>query len=369
MFEIQKENYKEVKESCIDLLNILQNITSVKINEKEFKIEYFLSADYAMLRILMGHKNSNAAEGCLWCTANLRQPPNNELDQIPISRTLNDELNDHQEPILKFIEYKNIVVDLLHLNLRVSEKFFELLKFKLTRIDGNDGDIIENRPLLHKFMIFLRDECNITNPFYSSKKNIDKIKFRSFNGNEYLKIYSTIFKEYLEYDETTKKNILKRKNFSDIFTENYEPQYDNFLNESNLWFEFYQIYTEIKNYNIIDLDKLNTDLKNLLETFLTVNEINNNSNTIFPYLHIFRFHLIEMIQKYGNINKFSTQSLEKLNDFSTQYYHLGTNKKNFLSQLISKRNRIEFSNLSGNIDEFLHLDAAYNDEVDSDDEE
>ena len=52
---------------------------------------------------------------------------------------------------------------------------------------------------------------------------------------------------------------------------------------------------------------------------------------------------------------FSTQPNEKLNDFCTKYYHRNTNKNNtdkkYLLQLLHKRNRIEFYNLEGEIED------------------
>jgi hypothetical protein len=63
-----------------------------------------------------------------------------------------------------------------------------------------------------------------------------------------------------------------------------------------------------------------------------------------------------MLELHGNIHIFTTQPNEKLNDFCTQYYHRNTNKQNsdkqYLLQLVQKRNRIEFYNLDGDLEEF-----------------
>ena len=72
-----------------------------------------------------------------------------------------------------------------------------------------------------------------------------------------------------------------------------------------------------------------------------------------PYVHIFRFHTIELIRKHGNINLFNTEGLEKLNQFCKEYYHQSTNqqKKNNrdIKQIICKRNRMEFFKLKGEL--------------------
>ena len=67
-----------------------------------------------------------------------------------------------------------------------------------------------------------------------------------------------------------------------------------------------------------------------------------------------------MLELHGNIHLYSTQPNEKLNDFCTQYYHRNTSKKNnnkeYLLQLVQKRNRIEFYNLEGELDDFKTSD-------------
>ena len=67
-----------------------------------------------------------------------------------------------------------------------------------------------------------------------------------------------------------------------------------------------------------------------------------------------------MLEIHGNIHVFSTQPNEKLNDLCTKYYHQCTNKvnneKKYLLQLILKRNRIEFYNLDGDLEDFHDSD-------------
>ena len=56
-----------------------------------------------------------------------------------------------------------------------------------------------------------------------------------------------------------------------------------------------------------------------------------------------------MVQKYGNINHFNCQGLEKFNEITKTYYHRNTNKNFtnliFLKQIFEKRNRDEIYKL------------------------
>ena len=65
---------------------------------------------------------------------------------------------------------------------------------------------------------------------------------------------------------------------------------------------------------------------------------------ITVYIHIFIHHLWEMMKNLNsvNINLFTLEGLEKLNDMITQYYFRSTNRrKNHVKQIFQKRNRIE----------------------------
>jgi hypothetical protein len=303
MFSIANENYEEISLSLQDLLNIIKDLNVLEMNNEKFNLEYFLSSDYKMLLNLYGHKGPNSKY----------------------------HLFDH---------------------------LFEILIAKLIKIDNNNGADIERRPYFKIFMDFLKNKCKISNPWYVSSKSEDKIKLRSLNGNDRIKIFNTIFREYETTDIKTGKKIKKRKNFTDIFPTS-EDKNKKFIDESNVWYVFFENLNSIKRYDIIDLDKLDSSLKKWLRIYLKILWENLKKKSIPPYIHIMCFHLCEILQNYGSINKFTTQSLEKLNDFTTQYYHISSNKKNyqknFLLQIIKKRNRIEFYQLEGSSSDFIHL--------------
>lgn len=64
---------------------------------------------------------------------------------------------------------------------------------------------------------------------------------------------------------------------------------------------------------------------------------------VTPYMHAFAMHVPEFLSLYGNINMFSQQGLEKLNDLTTIHFQHSTNHKESqaLRQILQKRNRIE----------------------------
>ncbi len=219
-------------------------------------------------------------------------------------------------------------------------------------------------------MNFLKNNCKISNPYYTSVKSEEKLKLRSFNGNERMTMFREIFKKYPEFSEKTLKTTWRTKNFDDIFPPNLDPEGNNFDFENNLWYGFYKMCLQIKIFdrNWYSTTDFENDSKDLLDFYLFINEYNRNSKTIFPYGHITFFHLVEMLELHKNLNKYSTQPNEKLNGFSTIYYHICTNKNNtglkYLNQLFKKRNRLEFYYLNGKIED---LNDSNDDEDDDSD--
>ena len=232
-------------------------------------------------------------------------------------------------PIFDFLEFDEVVIDMLHLLLRITDKFYEYLLEKITHFDKNDSISIENRQALGMLELFLKDMCKISKPFYRSNRDLEeKIKLRSLNGNERLKIFEKIFEN--------------KQKFEDLFV-NIDLDFDL---ENYVWKSFFNLYLLIKSYddreliiNANEIQKLKYDLKEWLEFYTIL----AGKETITPYIHAFVFHVPEFLLKFKRLNLYNLQGLEKLNDFTTQFYHQCTNKhktdNEFLNQMI--KNKIE----------------------------
>lgn len=331
----------------------LSQIEHIKIDETTYDIDWFVAADLKMLAIMFGINAANSHHACIWCDCNLYELPNKN-SVFPINRTLTKsyelfpvhKLGYVNEPILQFVDFKNCVVDLLHLFLRISDKLFELLIEKLISIDGNDSEDLEKRETFKIFCDLLSQKCKVTKPFYLSQKDKgNKIKLRSFNGEERLRIFQN-----LHYDDKNKPTLLS----------SFFPEKVNLLLEDYVWREFYHLYQMTKSYtnNPYDLSfpisYLESELKKWLVRYL---KLNAGFDNLSCYAHAFCFHVPQMIKIHGDINIFNCNGIEKLNDFASQYFHFCTNKhkKNldYLRQMLEKRNRIEFYTLDGKLTDFF----------------
>ena len=61
-----------------------------------------------------------------------------------------------------------------------------------------------------------------------------------------------------------------------------------------------------------------------------------------PYLHVTCIHFHEMHKSHGNLNYFSNEGVEKLNDLSTFSFFRSTNKRpTFIKQMLERDARLE----------------------------
>ena len=128
---------------------------------------------------------------------------------------------------------------------------------------------------------------------------------------------------------------------------------------------------------LMKINPINNNSINSFNNCLQANQIRKlnyqveNYIPITPYIHTFAFHVPEFLEKFHDVNIFNVQGLEKLNDFTTQNFHLSTNRKlsnmKYLKQLFDKQNRIDFYQLNMKIEdiskknEFLEKYVTLND--------
>ena len=318
----------------------IDDLKDVTINNTKYIISKTLSGDLKYLAAISGVNNANSSYPCVWCKCK-----KNDFHDISQKWSISDpncgarsikETTDYMnlrstearkgyvnKPIFSTVEYNEIVVDLLHMYLRITDRLIDGLILRLTQLDKNESDNLLLRPHFKAFLDFLKDTCNISNPFYTTSKNENGngkvIRLRAYNGEE-------------------KSKILKQVNFKVLFPEKFKE-----------FFEDYQVLFKMF-YNIYHLVKINALnhvlLKEKVQLWFTKYKKVFFQNEITPYIHIFVYHLPEFVKRYKDINLFNTEGLEKYNDVMSSYYYQSNNKINdeFLKQLIHKRNRIEYHN-------------------------
>ena len=354
VFQYGKENYETLSEALKEIAEELEKINTIEIDQTIYKIEMKLGGDLKNLGVLLGIVASNGTYACLWC--NLKTPvvianryKIERTQAQALRKSATKELGYFNKPIFKFIEFKDVAIDMLHLHLRITDKLLSCLIDKIIVSDENDGIDLDERIALKKFESFLIVNCNITNPFVYDKEGIIKIRLRTLDAKERVIIFEKLFED-------------GKQGFIDIFANYNILEEHDFRVENFVWNEFRKIYNQIKALDKCEFSIESFDMvglkENLSKWLYFYKKIDNMENTS-PYVHAFVFHMPEFLERHGSINLYNCQGLEKLNDISTKLYHSSTNKnktdKSFLVQLIKKMNRMEFFNVGQNYDDLFQF--------------
>ena len=196
------------------------------------------------------------------------------------------------------------------------------------------------------FSDYLEKKCKIINALNFNEK--EKTVTLRNNLNKYDR--SKILKRFFDIDNTDKENFTKKEedksSLKDIF-----PNLN--LNVENTVFkEFIRLYDLFTDYaNIpLDLGAYQTALINWLREYIKLNE--KGKKQIQPYIHIFVFHVVELLIIHGDIHKFTGQGLEKMLDNIKHHYRLSIFKRydthqidGCIAQLMNFINRRDLDNL------------------------
>ena len=347
IFKIENESYDNIEKCLKTLIVKLRNVTQIVINNQTFQIEFFGGGDLKWISNCFGINAANSSFPCPFCTFEMKELTTVEdIDQ----NWPNWELRNHQEanrcigkktvkakkgyikePILDFIPFNNLVVDILHLFLRITDKLFQNLITRLQMLEDpckirfNSKDIFE-WPFTKAFLDFVEIKCNVTAPFYIKQKDTDsKMKLRKLNQNERLSIFNNMrsLEEIFPVEIRKDMGILR---FTRLFNE---------------FKEIYQIITST-DFNKFNKTDFSVKLKNWLRDYIKIDQ------KITPYMHILVYHIPDFIDRHKNLNLFSMQGMEKSNHFAKINYFRQTNhhKNGFATILLEKLNRLDYIQLT-----------------------
>jgi hypothetical protein len=206
------------------------------------------------------------------------------------------------KPLLNFLPLSNVVFDLLHANLRISERLFEMLLNKLKAQDDKVDNCTQRQDIFINYLIKLR----IYNPLKQDKK---KYELRSFTRNENLRILSTT-------------------PLVELFRDLSVPQ---IVNIEKTWRLFYEI-----NIKIIENDPAWTTevIKERTKDWLDLCTRPELYEKSFPtvYSHMLISHLHQLHQNHGSIYRFNCQQLEYKNRSNTKNFFRSTNMHTSFSE-------------------------------------
>ena len=122
------EKYELVKLALADLIDEMKDTEVITVDDETFRIVYSLGGDYKFPSMVTGIDSANCKYACIWCkcpkesrwitdkTWDSRTTEVNEL----LSSKSKKSFNVTNPPLFPFIPLQNVVIDNLHLFLRVT---------------------------------------------------------------------------------------------------------------------------------------------------------------------------------------------------------------------------------------------------------
>lgn len=147
----EPENYDSLSKGLEDLRKEVENLKSIEVDGRRYELEYYLGGDWKFLALVTGIDSAKSNFACIWCKCLKGDRADMEKEwslldsklgartieeNTELSRKSKKQFNVSRPPLFPTIPLKNVVIDNLHMFLRVSDVLFNLLIVKLKRQDA-----------------------------------------------------------------------------------------------------------------------------------------------------------------------------------------------------------------------------------------
>lgn len=338
------EKYEILVKALEDMRDQASTLTSIELpgHPHPISITWYLGGDYKFILSALGLDGATANYACAWCK--IPKEDRSKLDSVTNysmtdaklhARTIEEisnlcdlpkrcqKYNCSHPPLFPNIDIINVVVDLLHMFLRIGDRLLQLLILECRREDGIEerhrfNDIHREKwPNMSRLESFINETCKI--PFqWEVQQDSKKLNYRDLRGPEL-------------------KTLFKNINILEII-----PDSSKATDMQTIWTGFYEIILLLHNDNMLQ-DEIGRIQSKIVLWFKLYTETFPAKN-VTPYIHILHCHVVEMLQIHGQISMFTQEGLEKLNDQSTVNFFGSTNRHGSLAlkQLLLKSKRVAF---------------------------
>jgi len=329
------EGYDTVRDSLkkpVEEINNLIAKKSINFNGKNYALDFFLGGDYKILLIVMGLSGATSDYACLWCKIHKlvrfdMSKPKDHYNSPPISRTLHEmqemcSLPQSQsryscvrKPLIN-IALDHVILDELHLMLRVTDRLMENL---IKEVIERDGEADLNKKRGEEKGLYLKKlvkEINKTGITFNvwEKKNADGkgsglYDWTSLLGSDKKKLMNKL------PGQLESSNIL--------FPETKQTVIE-------IWTTFCDLYNLI---TISDVDKTTGNQifeqgKEWINLFCSLGGKRQGyeKTRVTPYMHCIPYHIPKFVSDHGSLKMFTGQGVEKNNDDAKKLYFQKSNK-------------------------------------------
>ena len=334
-----KEEYENLRNELRDIREEIENTKFITFRGVQCDIEWYLGGDWKFLAMVCGIGSATSDYPCVWCVCQSSEKSDitkrwSAFDTAKGARTvekitemaaakgaLKSKYGCKHPPLFPSIPIKNVIIDTLHLFLRVTDTLQNLLILELRRQDAIEKKIYFNdfdrRKYSHMtaYEKFLNSECGI-DFHWTIDKETKKLRWRDLTGPE-------------------KKDLFSKINMNILL-----PSHCKVDSIQKLWKDFVEVYSMICStmQKEDDIVRLQMKIDSWLQLFLSLYQTKH----VTPYMHALVQHVPEFLRKYGNLAIFNQQGLEKLNQMQTKDFFHSTNYRGLdaLVMLLQKRNRL-----------------------------
>lgn len=325
------EKYETIETSFSEIINDINSVNKngkIKVNDKEIAVELFLGGDYKFLLMAMGMSGATSDYACLWCKVHklFRWDMSKDLSHYneELKRTL-QEIKELSSSSKKFscvksplftIELDHIILDELHLMLRVTDKLTENLITEVMEKDAKqDFNMARGKEKGVNLDILIKtiNELGITFSLWE-KKNADGKGSGTYDWTS-----------LVGYDKKKLTKLLpaKLEELDILFPETKETVI-------KLWKDFYTLYSLINSDSnagdfYLDIFQKSKDFVNLFCSLGGV-RIGYEKKRVTPYMHALVYHVPMFIKNHKNFRQFTGQGIEKNNDDAKKIYFQKSNK-------------------------------------------
>ena len=281
------ESYDNLASGLVDIADEINSLKNIKVCGKEYILEYFLGGDMKFLALVCG---INAANGTYSCGSM-------GYDKIMViykgARTIseietlsrkptNKCLGCINAPIFNAIPIDHVIIDSLHLFLRIADLLINLLILELRRQDGVEKATnikLDKSKLTHlaKYEHYLNEDCKISFRWYVEEGK-GGLKWRDLTGPEKYRLFKVV-------------------NLIALFP--LIPRIDEI---QKLWASFYDIIKTL--HSDCDHVTVASSAEAWVIHFCSLYQTKH----VTPYVHALAMHVPQFIELYGNITKFTRKT-------------------------------------------------------------
>ena len=199
------ENYKTLSDGLQDIIQEAENLKRIEVDGISFDIELFLGGDWKFLAMICGIDSASSTYSCIWCkcpnyerwdtskTWSLLNTKNGARTIAEISKNSKlpksnkNKFNCSHDPLFPFIPLDHVVIDTLHLFLRIADILINLLICDLRALDATtNSELVSN---LTTYKKFLNEKCKIHINWITSDKTL---KWRDLTGPEKHRLFKNM---------------------------------------------------------------------------------------------------------------------------------------------------------------------------------